>query len=172
MSTSPTVSDIRILDPNVLSPTFTQQQQLKNVYGFPAKLDVDRYDIDGTTRDYVVGVRELKAANLNSSGSNGNQNNWINSHTVYTHGYGFVAAQASSDVTSTGAYTEGNIPPTGPLPLKNPDAYYGELLPELLDRRGAGAPREYDGSGRDEGHLYRRRRGLARATSSPGSRSR
>ncbi len=147
MSTNPTVSDIRILDPNVLSPTFTQQQQLKNVYGFAAKLDVDRYDLDGVTRDYVVGVRELKAANLNSSGSSGNQNNWINSHTVYTHGYGFVAAQASSDVTSTGAYTEGNIPPTGPLTLKNPDAYYGELLPNYSIVGASGAPREYDGTG-------------------------
>jgi uncharacterized protein len=147
VSTSPTISDIRILDPNVLSPTFTQQQQLRNVYGFAAKLDVDRYDIGGTTRDYVVGVRELKASNLNSSGSNGNQNNWINSHTVYTHGYGLVAAQASSDVTSTGAYTEGNIPPSGPLVLKHPDAYYGELLPNYSIVGGAGAPREYDGSG-------------------------
>jgi hypothetical protein len=147
VSTSPTISDIRILDPNVLSPTFTQQQQLKNVYGFPSKLDVDRYDLDNTTRDYVVGVRELSAANLNSSGSNGNQNNWINSHTVYTHGYGFVAAQASSDVTSSGTYTEGGIPPKGPLTLKNPDAYYGELLPDYSIVGGAGAAREYDGTG-------------------------
>jgi uncharacterized membrane protein (UPF0182 family) len=160
-ATSPTISDIRILDPNVLSPTFTQQQQLKNVYGFAGKLDVDRYDINGTTRDYVVGVRELKAANLNSSGSNGNQNNWINGHTVYTHGYGFVAAQASTDVTSTGDYTEGNIPPTcsgpgattgsdtcvAPLTLKNPDAYFGELLPNYSIVGAGGTPREYDGTG-------------------------
>jgi uncharacterized membrane protein (UPF0182 family) len=144
--TNPTISDIRILDPNVLTQTFTQQQQLRNVYGFPQKLDVDRYTIDNTTRDYVVGVRELKSANLTSSGTNGNQSNWINKHTVYTHGYGFVAAQASSDVTSTGAYTEGNIPPVGPITLKNPDAYYGELMPDYSIVGGA-TPREYDGTG-------------------------
>jgi uncharacterized membrane protein (UPF0182 family) len=142
VSTDPTVSDIRILDPNVLSLTFTQQQQLRNIYGFPDKLDVDRYDIDGTTRDYVVGVRELKAANLT-----GNQTNWINEHTVYTHGYGFAAAQASSDVTTSGDYTEGDIPPTGPLNLTHPDAYYGELLPDYSIVGAQGSPREYDGSG-------------------------
>ena len=122
---NPTVDDIRILDPNVLSQTFTQQQQLRNVYGFPAKLDVDRYTVGQKTSDYIVGVRELKAANLN-----GDQTNWINEHTVYTHGYGFVAAEASQDVTNNpNGYTEGDIPPTGPLGLTQPDAYYGELLP-------------------------------------------
>ena len=57
------------------------------------------------TRDYVVGVRELDAANLQ-----GNQTNWINKHTVYTHGYGFVAAQADSDVTATNAVHRGRHP--------------------------------------------------------------
>ena len=143
VSTDPTVSDIRILDPNVLSQTFTQQQQLRNIYGFPDKLDVDRYTgDDGTTRDYVVGVRELDATNLT-----GDQTNWINSHTLYTHGYGFVAALASSDVTTTGNYTERDIPPTGPLKLTHPDAYYGELLPDYSIVGAEGAPREYDGSG-------------------------
>ena len=33
-----TVPNARLLDPNVLSPTFTQQQQLRNFYGFPAQL--------------------------------------------------------------------------------------------------------------------------------------
>ena len=94
----------------MLSPTFTQQQQLRNVYGFPDKLDVDRYDIDGTTRDYVVGVRELKAANLNSSGSQRQPEQLDQQHTVYTHGYGFVAAQASTDVTSTGGLHRGQHP--------------------------------------------------------------
>ena len=48
-----TIPNARLLDPNVLSDTFTARQQIRNVYGFPDKLDVDRYTIDGTTRDYV-----------------------------------------------------------------------------------------------------------------------
>ena len=68
----------------------TQQQQLKNFYSFADQLDLDRYRIDGQLRDYVVGVRELSPDSLT-----GNQQDWINRHTVYTHGNGFVAAPAN-----------------------------------------------------------------------------
>ena len=149
---NPTVSNIRILDPNVISPTFVQQQQDGNVYGFPAKLDVDRYTLNDpttnkpVTHDYIVGIRELKASNLA-----GNQTNWINQHTNFTHGYGFVAAAADSDITTNGnqpgSYTEGYIPPVGALNLKQPAAYYGELLPDYSIVGAQGSTQEYDGSG-------------------------
>jgi uncharacterized protein len=142
-----TVSNIRILDPNALSPTFIQQQaQQKNFYGFPAKLDVDRYTVDGETRDYIVGVRELSKDRLA-----GDQTNWINSHTNFTHGYGFVAAQAAEDVTATGTYADGNIPQGGALndavPLTVPQVYYGELVNDYAIVGAKGAPREFDGDG-------------------------
>ncbi len=139
---NPTVNSIRILDPNVLSDTFTQQQQIRNVYGFPSKLDMDRYTINGQARDYVVAVRELDASNLN-----GNQTNWINEHTVYTHGFGFVAAAADQDVTNAPqTYTEKDIPPTGPLQLREPGIYYGELLPSYSIVGAKGTPQEYNGA--------------------------
>jgi hypothetical protein len=137
----PTVSNLRILDPNVVSPTFSKFQQLRNQYGFPTKLDIDRYEVDGQILDYVVGVRELDQSKLT-----GNQTNWINAHTFYTHGYGFAAAAASSDVTNTREFAEGNIPPEGPLDLSTPQVYYGELLPSYSIVGASGAPREYDGS--------------------------
>ncbi|MEO6887024.1 MAG: UPF0182 family protein, partial [Jatrophihabitantaceae bacterium] len=143
---NPTISDIRILDPNVISPTVTQQQSGKNVYGFASKLDVDRYTINGVVHDYIVGVRELDASKLE-----GTQSNWINEHTNYTHGYGFVAAQANKDVTTignqAGAYEEGGIPQTGPLKLTDPQTYYGELLPNYSIVGAAGEPQEFDGNG-------------------------
>ena len=112
----PTVSDIRILDPNRISATFVQQQQIKSVYGFAKKLDIDRYTMDGVTKDYIVGVRELSSNNLQLEPDQLDQQ-----HTVYTHGYGLVAAAASPDVTNTGQYTPGDIPQTGPLTLSKPD---------------------------------------------------
>lgn len=149
VNSNPTVDDIRLLDPNVVSPTFTQQQQIRNVYGFASKLDVDRYTVkDPSTggdvnRDYIVGIRELSATNLVKGGQSG----WINQHTVYTHGYGFVAAPASVDVTSNpGLYTESDIPPTGTLALKQPAAYYGELLPDYSIVGAGGSPQEYNAS--------------------------
>ena len=39
-----TIPGIRLVDPNVVSPTFKQIQSVKSYYGFPDALDVDRYD--------------------------------------------------------------------------------------------------------------------------------
>lgn len=85
-----TIKNIRLLDPNLLTQTFIQRQQLQNFYGFPDPLDIDRYTINGEVQDYIVAARELVPQNLS-----GNQTDWINKHTVYTHGDGFVAAPAN-----------------------------------------------------------------------------
>jgi uncharacterized protein len=146
--TNPTLSDIRVLDPNLLSPTFTNLQRIRQQYGFPDKLDIDRYALNGDTadtRDYIVGVRELDAASLT-----GEQGNWINLHTVYTHGYGFVAAPANVNVTtSKNAFASYNIHPMkGPLAslVKQPRVYYGELLPDYSIVGASGTHQEYDAS--------------------------
>ena len=150
--TNTTIANIRILDPNVVSPTFTQLQRIKNPYGFADNLDMDRYttptNVGGTVKhDYVVGVRELKPSNLT-----GSQGNWINAHTVYTHGYGFAAAEADADVTNRVApFAAGNIPPvpTGdnPLALTQPQVYFGELLNDYSIVGAEGTQqREYDGA--------------------------
>ncbi|TDP88983.1 UPF0182 family protein [Labedaea rhizosphaerae] len=167
---SNTISNVRLLDPNILAPTFTQQQATDNVYGFPAKLDVDRYTVDNQLRDYVVAAREINTDNLAE-----NQRSWINRHVVYTHGNGFVAAAANtvdeapsqtpesptSNTTATTS-TRGGYPiftvsdlnsmdsaketkKPLPIPITEPRVYYGELA---TDYAIVGAPREYDGQNR------------------------
>ncbi|MCI1914885.1 MAG: UPF0182 family protein, partial [Bifidobacteriaceae bacterium] len=80
-----TTAQIRLLDPQVVAPTFRQLQQSKQYYDFTDTLSVDKYEIGGKSYDTVIGARELNLA--------GNDNrNWINDHTVFTHGYGVVAA--------------------------------------------------------------------------------
>lgn len=86
-----TISNIRLLDPDILAPTFTQMQQLRNFYGFPETLAMDRYEVNGEMRDFVIAAREMDPNALQ-----GNQQDWINRHTVYTHGNGIVAAQANT----------------------------------------------------------------------------
>ena len=86
-----TISNIRLLDPTIVGPAFTQFQQGKNFYSFPEQLSIDRYTgSDGNLRDFVVAARELNPDRLID-----NQRDWINRHTVYTHGNGFIASPAS-----------------------------------------------------------------------------
>ena len=88
---SATIPGIRLLDPNVVPPAFQQLQQVRGFYTFPNPLDVDRYEIDDQNRDVVVAVREIEIAGIPDA-----QQNWINEHTVYTHGFGFVAAHGNT----------------------------------------------------------------------------
>lgn len=113
-------ASIRIVDPNVVSPTFQQLQQIRNYYAFPTNLDVDRYSEDGKDQDTVIGLREL---NLNGIP----KNNWINDHFRYTHGYGVVAAKGT-EVDSEGrpVFTESDLPSTGDLGKYEQQIYYGE----------------------------------------------
>ncbi len=119
-----TISNIRLMDPNVLSATFRQLQQLKPYYTFNESLDIDRYTIDGVTRDMVVAVREINI--------DGNPNrNWINDHLVYTHGFGFVSSFGNiQDIDGKPVFSVGGIPPQGILGDFQPRIYFGENNPE------------------------------------------
>jgi uncharacterized protein len=150
-----TIPNIRLLDPNVLSATFTQLTQQYNFYGFTDKLDVDRYrDANGELRDYLVALREI-----NTDGLAVNQQNWINRHMVYTHGNGFVAAPADRvDSTFHEGATQGGYPVfqisdvanngQGAIPVQQPRVYYGELVGRndyaIVGGSPGEAPREYD----------------------------
>ncbi|GLW44595.1 UPF0182 protein [Streptomyces sp. NBRC 14336] len=113
-------ASIRIMDPNLVSPTFQQLQQIRNYYGFPTNLDVDRYSKDGKDQDTVIGLREL---NLNGIP----KNNWINDHFRYTHGYGVVAAEGTSaDSQGRPVFTESDLPSKGDLGTYQQRIYYGE----------------------------------------------
>ncbi len=105
-----TLTDIRLLDPLLLSPTYKNLQQIKAYYDFPDSLGVDRYVIDGETRDVVMAVREVSLAGLPSQ-----QRNWINDHTQYTHGFGFVAAPSNVTTGGRPSFVSSDIPPVGPL---------------------------------------------------------
>ncbi|MEI2826871.1 MAG: UPF0182 family protein [Dermatophilaceae bacterium] len=86
-ATAGAIPGVRLVDPNVVSPTFKQLHAVRNYYAFADPLDVDRYEIDGVASDVVVAARELDLAGVPAG-----QRNWLNDHTVYTHGYGLVAA--------------------------------------------------------------------------------
>jgi len=117
-----TLQGMRLVDPNVVSPTFQQLQQVKSFYKFPDILSVDRYQLPGSSQpqDTVVAVRDM-------GGPPPGQGNWINTHLVYTHGFGFVAAKANTaQGDGNPTFTESDIPPRGQLGLVQPRVYFGE----------------------------------------------
>jgi uncharacterized membrane protein (UPF0182 family) len=154
-----TTSNIRLLDPTIVSPAFTQFQQGKNFYYFPDQLSIDRYlDHDGNLHDYVVAARELNPYHLID-----NQRDWINRHTVYTHGNGFIASPANTvrgianDPNQNGGYPEflvnvvganGGVLSDGPAPLDQPRVYFGPVISNTPADYAivgkTGVDREYD----------------------------
>ena len=136
-------AQIRLLDPQVTSPTFRQLQQSKQYYTFADTLAVDKYDIDGVSQDTVIAARELDLA--------GNDNrNWVNDHTVYTHGYGMVAAYGNK-VTADGQpqFMEYGIPTQGKLTKQQkyePRIYFSPNAPEysIVGSPKGTAPWEFD----------------------------
>ncbi|MGV9776862.1 UPF0182 family membrane protein [Streptosporangium sp. NPDC003464] len=125
VTTDSSISGVRLLDPNLVAKTYQQKQRIRGYYDFHDPLDVDRYpDASGKMRDTVVAVREL-------TGPPREQDNWINRHLVYTHGYGFVAAPGN-EVDSQGLpnFDAKDMPVTGPLVertgLKESRVYFGE----------------------------------------------
>jgi hypothetical protein len=130
-----TVPGIRLLDPNVVPRTYQQLQQVRGFYSFPETLDVDRYDVEDATRDTVVAVREIDVAGIPEE-----QQNWINEHTQYTHGFGFVAAYGNTrNADGSPVWAEEDIPPVGVLGEYEPRIYFGENSPEYSI---VGAPEE------------------------------
>jgi len=137
---APTISNIRLMDPNVLSATFRQLQQIKPYYTFPESLDIDRYKVGGVQRDTVVAVRELNIAGNPSR-------NWINDHLVYTHGFGFVAALGNArDADGKPSFVVGDLPPTKGLGTFEPRVYFGENVPDysIIGGKKTNSPVEFD----------------------------
>ncbi len=112
---------IRLIDPTIVPRTFEQLQQVRGYYTFPSTLDVDRYVIDGRSTDSVVAVRELDLGSVESGDT------WNNRRTVYTHGYGMVAAYGNQrQANGEPVFFSGGIPTTGLLPEHEPRIYFGE----------------------------------------------
>jgi uncharacterized membrane protein (UPF0182 family) len=166
-----TTSNIRLLDPTIISPAFTQFEQNKNFFYFPDQLSIDRYlDRDGNLRDYVVAARELNPDRLID-----NQRDWINRHTVYTHGNGFIASPANTvrgianDPNQSGGYPEflvnvvganGGVVSDGPARLDQPRVYFGPVIANtpadyaIVGKTGADREYDYETSTETKNYTY------------------
>ena len=117
-----TTANIRIIDPEVVSPTFAQLEQSKQYYQFPESLSVDRYEIDGKIEDTVSAIRDIDISD---------QQGWYNQTLVYTHGYGLVASYGNQrSASGEPVFLESGIPTSGRLGEFQPRVYFGMNSPE------------------------------------------
>lgn len=120
-----TVDTARLLDPNLVAPTFEQLQRLTFYFGVNDQLDIDRYEVDGELQDFVVAAREVNIANLS-----GTQRSWINERLAYTHGNGLIAAPGDRvDEEGRPLFVDTNSA-SSPIQLDQTRVYYGELSPD------------------------------------------
>ncbi|MBB5936835.1 hypothetical protein FHS42_003912 [Streptomyces zagrosensis] len=150
-----TTASMRLLDPNVVSPTVQQLQQVRGYYQFPQTLDVDRYKTkDGKEQDTVIGLRELNIDGIP-------ERNWINDHFKYTHGFGAVAAKGTS-TTKTGApdFTERNLPSKGELGSYEQRVYYGEKTKQYSIVGGPQTELDYSDDNGEKSYSYEGKSGV------------
>ncbi len=116
-----TTAQPSVIDPNQLSPTFNVKQQLQAYYAFKSTLDTSHYDLNAKSQDVALAVRELKASALPSS-------SWVNTHVVYTHGYGVVAAPTTevNPDTANPVFLNGGMPPAQQIPVTRQQIYFGQ----------------------------------------------
>jgi uncharacterized membrane protein (UPF0182 family) len=117
------IENVRLWDWQAFHDTLSQAQPLRP-YAY-ADTDIDRYEIGGRTRQVLLAPRELDLNQLGAA-----QQRWVIAHTIYTHGYGLVMAEANG-VTETGSprLLIRDAPLTVQVPglhVTRPEIYYGE----------------------------------------------
>jgi len=120
-----TLQNIRLWDWHALQDTLRQIQEIRTYYDFP-DIDIDRYEIDGTTREVMLAARELNVDKLPES-----SRNWINDKLIYTHGYG-ITMNPVNGFTPEGLPTLmlSNMPVQSTvrgLNVTRPEIYFGEM---------------------------------------------
>ena len=120
-----TLQNIRLWDWRALQDTLRQIQEIRTYYDFP-DIDIDRYEIDGATREVMLAARELNVDKLPES-----SRNWINEKLIYTHGYG-ITMNPVNGFTPEGLPTLilSNMPIQSTVKsifVTRPEIYFGEL---------------------------------------------
>jgi uncharacterized membrane protein (UPF0182 family) len=120
------LQNVRLWDPAILREVYQQVQAIRTYYQF-SDVDIDRYEIDGETRQVLLAPRELSHDDLPES-----SRTWSNLRLQYTHGYGIVSSVANQAAASGGpTFLVRDIPGTvaegaEELAVDQPSIYFGE----------------------------------------------
>ncbi len=122
------LNNVRLWDPGTMAAAYEQLEAIRLYYHFP-DVDIDRYEIDGETRQVLISPRELSLEDLPEQ-----SRGWQNQHLQYTHGYGVVASLANTigpggapDFIVSGVPGRAE-PGAEALEAEQPRVYYGEAF--------------------------------------------
>ena len=117
-------AQIRLLDPNKLTPTFNVRQEIQAFYQFKTPLDIGHYPLAERDQDVAIAARELNLSGISRS-------SWSNNHLIYTHGYGVVAAPTDrmDEKNGTPIFINGYLPAVNQIPVDVPQIYFGQHSP-------------------------------------------
>ena len=115
-----TLDNLPLWEPSITSATYQKLQQ--NGTGFTISgLSLDRYRIGGTLTPFVIGVRQVNAADLPTQ-------SWVNTHLQYTHGYGAILSPANQQTGGNPDFDISGVPPVsspGAPKITQPAVYFG-----------------------------------------------
>ncbi|MEP6658858.1 MAG: UPF0182 family protein [Acidimicrobiales bacterium] len=117
---APTLSNVRLLDPDRVINTFRIKQRLKGYYTFN-QLDIDRYPINGSATPVAIAARELQDSAVP-------QQSWEGRHLAYTHGSGIAFAPTDKVGPDGAPVFVDQSSPKAPPQLTKTGVYFGEDL--------------------------------------------
>ena len=101
------LADATVWTPDTVAQAFNQLQTIRPYYKL-STIDFDRYRIGGELKQVLVSARQIDPTGLPA-----NAQTWVNTHLVYTHGYG-LAISSVSQTTAQGfpTFLVGDVPST------------------------------------------------------------
>ena len=122
-----TINNIRINDFEPTAKFYNQTQSIRQYYNFH-DVDVDRYMINGEYTQTFLSAREIDEGKI--------QQEWLNTHLKYTHGYGITLSRVDK-VTASGQpdMLIDSIPPVSDveeIDITRPEIYFGEMTKNYI----------------------------------------
>ena len=121
------LKNVRLWDYRPLQDTYEELQALRPYYQF-SDIDIDRYEINGETRQVMLAPRELDKTQLPND-------TWVNQKLEFTHGYGVVmnpvdrfTSQGRPEFFISDLPTISNVD----IPIDRPEIYYGEATSDVI----------------------------------------
>lgn len=151
----PTLENVRLWDYRPLLTAYRQLQTLRQYYTF-TDVDIDRYRLGGMQRQVMLAARELDIDRLPQPG-------WVNTHLVYTHGFG-LALSPVNRISEEGMpeLWVRDIPPQSvpELTVTEPRIYFGELTGQYVVTNTGVQEFDYPAGDQNVYTTYRGRAGI------------